>query len=1055
MKSKILSFVLLLCAVFLSGQTTDTLRIYLNNSPYTYIVPCGVKQIKVEAVGGGGGGGRVAAGGGPRVSGGGGGGAFASSTLSVSPGDTFIATIGAGGSGLASGNNGGDTSFRNSFEILVLAKGGNGVSQNSTSGANGGLATQSLGDTKFNGGKGGNTGAAGAGGGGGAGFPTGNGGNGGDGGIIFGGGGGSSSPPFGSGGVGGALSVTSGNDGGNYGGGGGGSGTWGAFPRDGGKGAPGMIRIIYTVEAGFELPITKIEQINLDNDAIGCPDNQVTIQAEGGSLGNGASTLWFEGDDCIELAYMQEFTRFNFTGKLYHADFQGITDGVAILKSNTNDPGINMANVLTSPIDPVKFKYISIRYKVVDTDPAGDVQIYFQKGAQAPTEDQMVSCELISDNEYHIMNIDMSSGTNSQWNNDGDNITGWRFDFATVPNRTVMIDYIVLSSKPLIETTNNHNSDDTVIEYTLNPGTGSKTIGSMRIAEFLLEGSTDGCDYSTPYTSCTFTTLVRKDKTYQGEGDWSDASKWTFNSLPISGSCVRIPNGSFATVNIPDAIAGTLIVESGGKLEISGNSALTVENGITNQATADDFVIKTDGNLLQTNNIAVNTGSIKAERHLTGIDTDIVNKMDYIYWSSPVDIQNLHNFSPGTPTEHNKWGFLQYNEADDYFYNTGDTDFVIGKGYAIRAENNNGQPYDKTYSFSGKPNNGNYDYPIFKNNEGYNLVGNPYPSNIRAEYLWAINPDLETVVYLWTNALTYDQYQQGGSYSGNNYAIYNQTGGTPPTAGENHAMEFTPDGIIKIGQGFIVQANSSGQINFSNIIRDSESGIFYSKEQKDRFWLTLTSPSEFVNTALIGYIPGAVNDYDKGFDAEFWGASDAIYSIIPETQLIIQGKEYPLDTNDIVPLGYKAFETGTYIIQVEEKEGIFAEAQNIYLVDHLLNKTVNLSAKPYKFLTRAGEYNDRFEIIYKNKNIISTAQDVYEPLLLTVTRQSEDLLIMSKGDKLSEVIVYDLLGKPVFTYKDLNTEKLRIPAAEYSKQILIVNVVTQSGNTVSQKVIPK
>lgn len=1062
MKSKILSFVLLWCAAFLSGQTTVTQNITSNQ---TFTVPCGVKEITVEAVGGGGGGGRVTAAWGGNSSGGGGGGAYAASIISVSPGDKFDIIIGNGGNGTNSNNNnGGESSFSNFNGAIVLAKGGKGVSQNNTSGANGGSASQSTGDTKFNGGNGGNavkTAAiwSGGGGGGGAGRPTQDGGNGGDGFIYIvgiGGSGGSSSDPGGTGGRGANFGIGNGDNGNNYGGGGGGSATtFFTGDKNGGKGAPGVIRITYTIDGSFQPPITDIEQINLDNDAIGCLTNTVTLQADGGSLGNGASTLWFEGNDCLEIAHMEEFTGFDFTTKLDNADFLGISDGVARLKSkSTSDaPQIHMENVLSSPIDPVKFKYISIRYRVVGTQSAGNVEIYFQRNGQGLSEDRKVSAALISDNNYHIMNIDMSG--HGQWNNDGGthNITGWRFDFATVPDRTVDIDYIILSSKPLIETTNNHNSNDTVLTYTLDPGTESKTIGSMRIAEFIKEGQ--HCDSTTPKTGCTYTTLVRKDKTYNGTGDWSEAAKWSFSSLPVSGSCVRIPNGSFATVDIPDAIAGTLIVNSGGKLEISGGAALTVEKGITNQAGANNFVIKTDGNLLQTDDSAINTGSVKVERHLEDIDNDIVNKMDYIYWGSPVDNQNLHDFSLGTDPDPGNWGFLEYNESNDLFYNTGDSKFEIGKGYAIKAEDHGGVPYDKTYIFTGKPNNGNYDYPIYKNGQGYNLVGNPYPSNIRAELLWAINPDLETVVYLWTNALTYEQYQQGSGYNGSNYAIYNETGGTPPTYGGNDATDFTPDGIIKIGQGFIVQAKNSGQINFSNIIRDSESGIFYSKEQKDRFWLTLTSPSDIVNTTLIGYIPGAVNEYDKGFDAEFWGASDAIYSIIPGKQLIIQGREYPLDTNDIVPLGYKAFETGTYIIQVEEKEGIFAEAQKIFLVDKLLNKTVNLSAKPYKFLTRAGEFNDRFEIIYKNKNIISTVQDVVEPLLITVTRQSDDLLIMSKGDNLSEVTVYNLLGKPVFTYKDLNTEELRIPAAEYLKQILIVNIVTQSGRTASQKVIPK
>lgn len=514
-------------------------------------------------------------------------------------------------------------------------------------------------------------------------------------------------------------------------------------------------------------------------------------------------------------------------------------------------------------------------------------------------------------------------------------------------------------------------------------------------------------------------------------------------------------------------------VNNGKNLTIPNGRTLTVRNKvINNQSNGENFVVQDGGNLIQLENSIQNEGKIKVEKWVQDMN-NAGPAYDYVYWSSPVEDQNLHDFSNKTPFGHNKWGFLWYNEADDYFYNVDtntEPNFLPGKGYAIRAEEGTGfpNPYTKTYSFIGTPNNGRVLFPLKKtqNGNGYNLIGNPYPSNIDADVLYNMNSSLLTGnFYFWTNNNP-EQYQQGSGYEGNNYAVYNATGGTPATAadpatGGNWSMDAKPTGIISVGQGFIVEAKASGDLMFlnsnssGNMLRVSTATDFFQKADKDRFWLTLTSPSQIINTTLIGYIPGAVNEYDKGFDAEFWGASDAIYSIIPETQLIIQGKEYPLDTNDIVPLGYKAFETGTYIIQVEEKEGIFAEAQRIFLVDKLLNKTVNLSAKPYKFLTRAGEFNDRFEIIYKNKNIISTVQDVVEPLLITVTRQSDDLLIMSKGDKLSEVTVYNLLGKPVFTYKDLNTEELRIPAAEYSKQILIVNIVTRSGRTASQKVIPK
>jgi hypothetical protein len=64
--------------------------------------------------------------------------------------------------------------------------------------------------------------------------------------------------------------------------------------------------------------------------------------------------------------------------------------------------------------------------------------------------------------------------------------------------------------------------------------------------------------------------------------------------------------------------------------------------------------------------------------------------------------------------------------------------------------------------------------------KGYNLIGNPYPSNINFDDLYASNSTkMYATAYFWTNNDMTVTQQQGSGYSGNNYAIYNLTGGTP------------------------------------------------------------------------------------------------------------------------------------------------------------------------------------------------------------------------------------------------------------------------------------
>jgi len=85
----------------------------------TFTVPAGVSGITVEAWGAGGGGSDVT-----RKwirGGGGGGGAFASSIISVSPGETYVISVGQGG---AADTDGGNSSFNST---TVVAAGGEGA----------------------------------------------------------------------------------------------------------------------------------------------------------------------------------------------------------------------------------------------------------------------------------------------------------------------------------------------------------------------------------------------------------------------------------------------------------------------------------------------------------------------------------------------------------------------------------------------------------------------------------------------------------------------------------------------------------------------------------------------------------------------------------------------------------------------------------------------------------------------------------------------------------------------------------------------------------------
>ena len=219
------------------GTGTPHEQTYVSSG--TWIAPDNINMVDVECWGGGGGGGgstrRQANGGG-----GGGGGGYAKSTnISVTPGQSYQVTIGAGGTGGgqgANGGNGGSSSFNNN---TVVASGGSGGGVgNATPGTAGAGGTNSTGDTTYNGGNG----AAGT-------NPTGGGGGEGSGSTSNGnnanGSTGGSGTDGGDGGNGGA-SNTNGSAGTIPGGGGGGAGRGATFRGySGGNGSSGRCRISY------------------------------------------------------------------------------------------------------------------------------------------------------------------------------------------------------------------------------------------------------------------------------------------------------------------------------------------------------------------------------------------------------------------------------------------------------------------------------------------------------------------------------------------------------------------------------------------------------------------------------------------------------------------------------------------------------------------------------------------------------------------------------------------------------------------------------------------
>lgn len=516
-------------------------------------------------------------------------------------------------------------------------------------------------------------------------------------------------------------------------------------------------------------------------------------------------------------------------------------------------------------------------------------------------------------------------------------------------------------------------------------------------------------------------------------------------------------------------------VKSGKNVTIPANRALTVRNKITNLGNGNNFVVQTGGNLIQIEDEAVNSNSITAERLVSDIN-NISTHMDYLYWSAPVSGQGLKAFSPGTPDNR----IFQYNEPNDLFKAVPlatEPNFVPGKGYAFRAESGTGilNPYSKTYKFKGVPNNGLIEREVQRSPNtgaaanvvhGYNLIGNPYPSNMSFEQFYQLNKNvIYNTAWFWTNNF-FTPNQQGSGYGQNNYAVWNGTGGVAATtapADSNPSNPTsnttTPNGIVTVGQGFIVQVKNLGlgqKVQFRNRngntpLRVANAGTFFSRqnEEKDRFWLKLISADSIINSQLIGYIDGATNGFEQDYDAELMGmSSDVFYSLLEDRRLQIQGKA-AFDPSDKVQLGANIFKNGTYTIAIENPEGIFNAGQKVYLKDNLLNRWVDLNAQSYTFEATKGITEGRFEIVYESPTVLATDAVTKDELM--VYRDGTSFVVKSAVKNITGIEVYDISGR-LWKKLNVNSKEVTLDASAMNSGMYILKI-NRNGEISGRKIM--
>ncbi|HSD13482.1 MAG TPA: T9SS sorting signal type C domain-containing protein [Flavobacterium sp.] len=598
-------------------------------------------------------------------------------------------------------------------------------------------------------------------------------------------------------------------------------------------------------------------------------------------------------------------------------------------------------------------------------------------------------------------------------------------------------------------------STGATVTYTINGGANQTVVLTGGLAAVTVNAPVSDQTLnlvSVSFGACTqtisgsSTVVVGASNVWTGSVDnqWGTTGNWSCGTLPTANTDVIINSGAVVVSGI-NALANTLSLNGTSTLTVNSGNNITVTNAVTVGSGA-NMTLQNNANLIQINNVA-NSGSIVVNR-----ESSSLMRLDYTLWSSPVASQNLLAFSPLTVTNR----FYVYNSVTNLYsaVTPSSTNFQLGKGYLIRMPDNHPTtPVRWGGVFTGVPNNGNVSFSAYNGGAGlgFNGVGNPYPSPVdMTSFVNGNAGNITGTLYFWrkTNSAATDP----------GYCTWTTAG----FVGNGEAQVVNPNGILRTGQGFIVEmSNGATNVSFTNAMRVANNADQFFRNsdlseirelQGDRIWLNVDNASGANNQMLLGYFPSATLGVDFGIDGKsFEDGPVSLTMDIAGGNYLIQGKPV-FDVSDSTPLRLKTSYTGMHSISIDHLDGVFLDSQNIYLKDNLLNVTHDLKASAYSFACNSGTFPNRFEIVYQT--VLNVNQSNFDGNTVVVYKDEQgDMNINASGVLIDTVEVYDVRGRKLIRKVGVNNPSALISNLKDENAVLFVKVISEDGRIVNKKIV--
>ena len=499
---------------------------------------------------------------------------------------------------------------------------------------------------------------------------------------------------------------------------------------------------------------------------------------------------------------------------------------------------------------------------------------------------------------------------------------------------------------------------------------------------------------------------------------------------------LKIDNAVGLTMTSNLVIYNDLTINSGKKFIVPSTRNLTVAGNINNSGTTSGFILKSD--ISGTASLLHNTSLVPAtaERYISG-STEVWHLM-----SSPVSSQNIDGSWTPSGTYGNGTGYdlyvwdeptscwifkLNTTSANSWPVVHPQSNFIPGKGYLYSFQETN-----PTKQFLGGLNNGTVSYTVTNlssNGEynGFNLLGNPYPSSIdwKAASGWTrtnlVNSGGGYDMWIWNPAA-------------NNYGVYNSA--NSGDAGTNNVTRY-----VAPMQGYFVRAASQGNVVTTNEVRTHlGAGNWFKSASKQAGKFSLTANS----------LEGAGYDeslLEFGFNQNEDGAMKLSSNVATAPGLFLPVKDNNLSVryltspgqNPEIPVDFLPGKDGNYSLifrfMPEDYETVMLEDLFKDYIQDLKNNPVYLfsAAKtddPGRFILHFGaadkKYSDKLPArIYVSHKFLAV-----------------DLALVQDQ---SELTVYDITGRLILS-TTLNGKQIHYLELASPKQFLIVKLRNNNGS---------